>query len=260
MTPARFPAPRRGSAADPLQLQLSFDPRPRTAEELLERLRSLGLAGIDRCRLTQNRAVMVSFSRGELRVHAAYLGAPPEVLRAIVGLVCGRTRAARRAAERVVLGHPVPPPAQAPARRPERARPGDTKLVRELAAWHRQYNELHFGGTLAEITIRVSGRMRSRLGQYVAASPCGAAPEITISRRHARRHGRAEVLHTLLHEMVHQWQAETGHAVDHGRSFRAKAREVGIAPGARREVCAAGREALPPAAAHELSLRAAREA
>jgi hypothetical protein len=68
------------------------------------------------------------------------------------------------------------------------------------------------------------------------------------------------VLHTLLHEMVHQWQAETGHAVDHGRSFRAKAREVGIAPGARREVCAAGREALPPAAAHELSLRAAREA
>jgi hypothetical protein len=34
--------------------------------------------------------------------------------------------------------------------------------------------------------------------------------------------------------MVHQWQDEAGHTIDHGRSFRAKAREVGIAPFARR--------------------------
>ena len=30
----------------------------------------------------------------------------------------------------------------------------------------------------------------------------------------------------MLHEMVHQWQAETGLAVDHGRTFRRKAREA----------------------------------
>jgi hypothetical protein len=34
--------------------------------------------------------------------------------------------------------------------------------------------------------------------------------------------------------MVHQWQDEAGHAIDHGRAFRAKAREVGVAPSARR--------------------------
>ena len=34
--------------------------------------------------------------------------------------------------------------------------------------------------------------------------------------------------------MVHQWQDETGHTIDHGATFRAKAREVGIAPYARR--------------------------
>jgi hypothetical protein len=42
------------------------------------------------------------------------------------------------------------------------------------------------------------------------------------------------VLHTLLHEMVHQWQDETSRTIDHGATFRAKAREVGIAPYARR--------------------------
>ena len=31
--------------------------------------------------------------------------------------------------------------------------------------------------------------------------------------------------------MVHQWQDETGRPIDHGRAFRAKAREVGIAAG-----------------------------
>jgi hypothetical protein len=33
---------------------------------------------------------------------------------------------------------------------------------------------------------------------------------------------------------VHQWQDESGHTIDHGATFRAKAREVGIAPYARR--------------------------
>ena len=43
-------------------------------------------------------------------------------------------------------------------------------------------------------------------------------------------------MHTLLHEMVHQWQHETGRPVDHGTEFRAKCREVGITPAARRDV------------------------
>ena len=38
----------------------------------------------------------------------------------------------------------------------------------------------------------------------------------------------------MVHEMVHQWQDESGHTIDHGATFRAKCRELGIAPYARR--------------------------
>jgi hypothetical protein len=64
----------------------------------------------------------------------------------------------------------------------------------------------------------------------------GRPLEITISRRHLARHDWSEVEHTLLHEMVHQWQAESGLRVDHGPTFRRKAREVGVLAAARREV------------------------
>jgi hypothetical protein len=251
---------RRRRAAlrgDPFQLQLEFDAPPRTAEQLLHRLRTLGLKGITRCRLTANHAVMVSFSGTELRVHRGYLDAPGEVLRAIVRFVCGRTRGERRQAQRVILGYPVHASSRPPARRPVRARPEDTTLVGELELWHREYNERYFGGRLARIAIRISGRMRTRLGQYTAASPYGEPAEIAISRAHIRRHGWAEALHTLLHEMVHQWQAENGHEIDHGPMFRAKAIEVGVAPHARRELrpSKAGRIVTTT----ELQLRAARQ-
>lgn len=244
---------------DSLQLPLEFDAAPRNAEQLLTRLRALGLHGISTCRLTSNRAVMVSFAKRDLRVHRGYLDAPRVVHEAIVRFVCGRTRAERRSAQRVILGHPVHVGARPPARRVERPRPEDAALVRELQRWHRQYNDQHFGGALATISLRISGRMRTRLGQYTAASPYGEPPEITISRSHIRRHGWAEALHTLLHEMVHQWQAEHGHPIDHGRTFRQKACDVGIAPCARRELrrmTRAGRvisqiEGLPRAARHE---------
>ena len=244
---------------DPWQLQLEFDSPPRNVEQLLARLRSYGLKGIARCRLTQNRAVMVSFSGKELRIHRAYLGAPSEVLQAIVRFVCGRTRKERREAQRVILGFPVHSVARPPMRRPERSAPEDRALVCELSAWHRRYNVLYFAGRLAPINIRISSRMRTRLGQYTAASPYGEPAEIAISRAHIRRHGWAEALHTLLHEMVHQWQAENGYEIDHGSSFRAKALEVGVAPNARRELRPApkaGRivnphEHLPRAARHE---------
>jgi SprT-like family len=253
---------RHRSAAlhgDPCQLQLEFDSPPRNAEQLLTRLRSYGLKGITRCRLTQNRAVMVSFSAKELRIHCAYLQAPGEVLQAIVRFVSGRARSERREAQRVILGFPVHSVARPPMRRPERSAPEDRALVCELSAWHRRYNVLYFAGRLAPINIRISSRMRTRLGQYTAASPYGEPAEIAISRAHIRRHGWAEALHTLLHEMVHQWQAENGYEIDHGSSFRAKALEVGVAPNARRELRPApkaGRivnphEHLPRAARHE---------
>jgi SprT-like family protein len=240
-----------------MQLFLEFDAPPRTAEQLLQRLRVYGLNGITRVRLTSNRAVMVSFRGSELRVNKGYLDAPEDVLRAIVKFVQGRTRAERRAAQSVILTHPVAAAHRAPVRRPGRPDPQDPVTLRELAHWHQEYNLRHFGGQLNEIPIKLSGRMRSRLGQYTTATPYGEPAEITISRSHIRKHGWAEALHTLLHEMVHQWQAENGLAIDHGPAFRAKATAVGIAPQARREL----RSNAPAAvvlAQHELGLRAAR--
>lgn len=252
------PVPRRHCGArDALQTELPLEAPPRTADELLERLRGLGLTGIARCRLTQNRAVMVSFSGSQLRVHRAYLDAPSDVLHAIVLFVRGRTRAERHAARETILEFPIRVPRRAPVHRRERPHPEDDTLERELVTWHRLYNHRFFGGTLRPIPIRISGRMRSRLGQYSAPSTCGEPAEIAISRAHIRRHGREEALNTLLHEMVHQWQAQRGHAIDHGPIFRAKARQVGIEPRARRELRPAMRTGRV-VSTHDPSLRAAR--
>jgi hypothetical protein len=219
------------------QLPLELDRPPASADELLGRLRALGLSGIDRCVVTRNRSVMISFRRGVLRLHRGYLEAPHEVHRAIVAFVTARTRGARRAAQRVILEHPIPSDEMRPRRdSAHRPRPADIPLIEELARAHEHYNVILFGGRLSRIAIRISGRMRNRLGQYNAACASGRPAEITIGRRHIRRHGWEEALHTLLHEMVHQWQAESGMPIDHGREFRRKAREVGVEPTARRVV------------------------
>ena len=245
------------------QLDLGLDAPPRTATELLARLRAMGLTGIDRCRLTRNRAVMVSYRGRELRVHEGFLSAPPEVLTAIVTFVSGRTPASRRLARRRILAYPI---ARVPrVRRPDAPHPDDAPLAKRLTDWHRRLNDRHFDGALKQIVVRVSRRMRARLGHYMSAAPSGEPAEIVVSRRHIRRHGWEEALHTLLHEMVHQWQDETGHPIDHGRLFRAKAGEVGVVPSARRTVTPIrSRRDLPsqknqPAAAQHLSIKAARE-
>jgi hypothetical protein len=101
---------------------------------------------------------------------------------------------------------------------------------------HAELNRRHFGGSLGELPIRLSGRMRTRLGELAVDLKTGRPLEISLSRRHLARHDWTEVEHTMLHEMVHQWQAESGLRVDHGPTFRRKAREVGVLPAARRAV------------------------
>jgi hypothetical protein len=222
---------------DAAQLTFELDAPPRDADELLARLRALGLRRIARCRLTRNRNVMVSYRGRDLRVHEGYLAAPEEVHRAIVAFVEGRTRAERRVAQRRIVSFRIETPAGS-ARirsRRERTRPEDQPLADKLTEWHGRLNADHFAGMLKPIPVRVSRRMRSRLGHYSAAN-AGESGEIAISWRHLRRHGWDEGVHTLLHEMVHQWQDENGHPLDHGRLFRAKAREVGIQAAAKREV------------------------
>ncbi|MDQ6690526.1 MAG: SprT-like domain-containing protein [Gemmatimonadota bacterium] len=210
---------------------------PKNAEELRARLQRLGLGAHYRVRLTTNLTVVVSYSGGDLRIHDSFLDADEEVWKAIITFVHGRNRVARREARRTILEFPVARASSPPRRRrrPGRANPADLPSIRELSRWHAEYNRRAFGSGLREIPIRISRRMKSRLGHYSPASE-GCEPEIVLSRSHIRRDGWDEALHTLLHEMVHQWQDEQGFVVDHGATFRAKARAIGITPLACRAV------------------------
>jgi hypothetical protein len=207
-------------------------------EDLPARLYLLGLHGVSRVVTHTNRTVMVSIGRRRvLRIHAGYAYASDAVLRAIIRFLDPRlSRPARRAAERELLAFPVEEYASSepPRLRQERPRPGDLLVLHRLSQAFDRFNRDHFGGALSPLPIRLSGRMRTRLGELSVDIRTGRPIEIAISRRHVARHRWAEVEHTLLHEMVHQWQAESGLPVDHGPLFREKARQVGVVPGAKR--------------------------
>jgi hypothetical protein len=213
-------------------------------EDLPARLYLLGLHGVSRVVTHTNRSVMVSIGkRRVLRIHAGYAYASDGVLRAIIRFLDPRLpRVVRRAAERELLAFPGEEYASggAPRLRQERPRPGDLLLIHRLSQAFDRFNRGHFAGKLSAVPIRLSGRMRSRLGELSVDIRTGQPIEIAISRRHIARHRWSEVEETLLHEMVHQWQAETGLPVDHGPLFREKARQVGVVPGAKRTPEASG--------------------
>lgn len=220
---------------DTSQLALDLSAPPRTAAALLARLNALGLRGVRALSLTRNRSVMVSVSDGTLRVHRAFLDAPEAVHRAIVRFLIAPRRAERLAARRVLVSFPIGHEESRAARAAERTHPDDEGVAATLTEWHARYNGERFRGELRRVAVRVSRRMRTRLGHY-APSQQGRPAEIAISRRHLKRHGFADALETLLHEMVHQWQDEQGHPLGHDRRFREKAKAVGIAGRAKRVV------------------------
>jgi hypothetical protein len=242
-------------------------PFPQPDALLAQRFAALGLRGVADVRTHANRAVMVSLTaRRVLRVHRGYAYAPDRVLGAIVSFLDPRrSRVERRAAEQVFLAFPVEMyvPRSARPRAIERPRPGDLALLHRLHEAHQRFNAEYFGGRISEIPIRLSGRMRVRLGEVSVDLRTGRPIEIAMSRLHLTRHSWDEVEHTMLHEMVHQWQAESGLPVDHGPTFRAKAREVGVLPAAQRPV-RTGRDGERPdtveAGAPRLSPAAARRA
>jgi hypothetical protein len=155
-----------------------------------------------------------------------------------VKFVLPRNRRERSEAKRALLEFEIPAharPGRSP-RPPEQTHPADERFARELAKQHASLNADRFGGKLTTVPIRVSRRMKTRLGHYAWRGSENKGAEIVISRRHIRKNGWDEALHTLLHEMVHQWQDEAGLPIDHGREFRKKARTVGIVPRAKRTV------------------------
>jgi hypothetical protein len=208
---------------------------------LARRLDLLGLHPAGGVRVTDNRSVMVSLSpKGVLRIHRGYALAPDRILKAVVRFVSPRTpRALRRAAEHEILSFHPEEHAAGPLRSwrsADRPRPGDAEKAERLARLFAEFNARHFGGALPVLPFRISGRMRTRLGQLCIRHETGEPYEITMSRGHIDRHGWDEASHTLLHEMVHLWQHQHGHAVDHGPAFRRKAKDVGVTGSARRAV------------------------
>ncbi len=208
-------------------------------ESLIRRLHTLGLAGVRQVESHENRSVMVSLTgSGILRVHRGFAYAPDAVLAAILAFVSPRTRRPRRrAAQQMILAFPVHAYTRGPRRRPLRPkpRPEDRHLLRRLAELHRLLDDRFFGGELGRIRFRISRQMRRKLGELTLDAR-DRPVEIAISLRHISGDGWEEVQHTLLHEMVHQWQADRGLPVDHGATFRRKARSVGVAPRAVRDV------------------------
>jgi hypothetical protein len=186
----------------------------------------------------ENRTVLVSIGRsGQLRIHRGYAYSSDRILKAIIKFVNAKNRAVRSVAEREVLSFSID--AFLPPKRSRRPRPvhrRDRELIAELGALHARFNAELFGGELSTVPFRISNRMRTRLGEVTVDPRSSKLVEITISRQHWERDGSIEVEKTILHEMIHQWQAESGRKVDHGAAFRRKAREVGVAPVAKRSV------------------------
>ena len=218
-------------------------PRLTMPEEavLARRLHLLGLPASVRIRVNDNRTVMVSVSNGGVvSIHRGYALAPDRVLKAVVRFLKPRlSREARRAAEREILAFRAADWALGEPRRRrsgDRPRPGDAEKTERLTRLFADYNARHFGGLLPALPMRISGRMRTRLGQLCLHHATGVPHEITLSRVHIDRHGWKEAAHTLLHEMVHLWQHVNGHPVDHGTLFRRKAIQVGVVAAARRDV------------------------
>ena len=189
---------------------------------------------------------MVSLRGAELRVHEGYL----------VG-AAGRSRGDRRVrrgpvARRAARGD-QDESSRSPARRCARQWPPRANAARGRAARAEARRSGTRGSTRSTsaercepVPIRVSRRMKSRLGHYTAGRLDGRTAGPQRQRRRVGRSRSAGVtfagtggtrsLHTLLHEMVHQWQDETGLPIDHGPRFRAKARDVGIDAAAKRAV------------------------
>jgi len=152
-----------------------------------------------------------------------------EMMRAI------RRKVRAAIAKRAARARQVVPARAVRAPRVMHTHPDDAFIAAQLVEWHGRLNGERFAGALKPIAVRVSRRMRSRLGHYAPAQR-GAPAEIAISRRHVKRHGFAQAVQTLLHEMVHQWQDESKLPLGHGPDFRAKARQVGIVARAARAV------------------------
>lgn len=206
----------------------------RSERELLALLRDRGAVRLRAVRLRRNRSTIWSLTRQgtQLNLHRAFAAAPASLVTRFVAIVNDGGLATERAREASRIVSDWPPLGDDLAQiRAEASRAGVSSRGsgvgpccgtegqrRYLGRLYRYLNRTRFGGQLpVTIPIRLSNRMRSRLGQMVPGEIEGRRRVLEIALNvdlmlagngHAR-------LDTLVHEMAHaaDWlfDGEAGH-------------------------------------------------
>lgn len=240
------------------------DQPPLSAGELLGALRQRGATRLQRVRFRRNRTVLWSLTDGgrTLNLHEAYAGSPPPLLDAFA-LLAGASRDAerrRRASLRVRDWPPVreaigrlrevevlaamavaqgrsegstgPAGSGAPQAPPSCV--GGMEDRTRILTLYRRMNQERFGGCLPEeVPIRMSNRMRRRLGHMrPGTGPEGlrVVVEIALNHRLLSPGNEPLLLDTLLHEMAHAADWLVDGRAGHGATWRAWARRAGCQP------------------------------
>lgn len=214
-----------------------------TPEDFLAELQRRGAKRIRRVAFRDNRSVVWSLTQQGtvLNLHAAYAGAPSELLDAFAVLVRSGgvwSQATRRAASTVNDWPEVWSALEVTRtkRRPRAvtaccATPEQRAYLRAL---YRYFNATRFGGELPDdVPVRLSSRMKSALGHMLPGEDADGSrrvEEIALNVDLMLQRNGAERLDTLLHEMAHVADyLESGNR-GHGESWQAWARRVGCRP------------------------------
>ena len=209
----------------------------RTANEILRLLHGWGARELERVSLRDNRSTIWSLTDEgrRLNLHVAFADAPPAMLRHFATIARDGHRgstAFARAAEAVRTWPPlvraIRSARQRGPRRGARARgegpccatPQQRMYLQRLYGY---LNETRFDGLLpARVHLRLSNRMKSRLGQMIPATKNGRRVVVEIALNvdlMLAGNGRMR-LDTLVHEMAHaaDWLFDAN--VGHGQSWR----------------------------------------
>jgi hypothetical protein len=235
--------------AQALQLQFDFNsgtPGTRfTADTLLRSLARRGCRKLDDVRFKKNRGRIISLSKDgrTLHVHACFQDAPDDVVSAVVTfLKAGRRSYAYRESIRVMRDYFD---AHGPKYTPTSAEEEDHRVKRDIdrlpcvgnaeqRAFLREafarYNSGLFNSKLPAVKLRLSDRMRSRLGHiryHTTSTDERIVLELALNIHLMLPGNEAILLDTLLHEMTHMeaWLVHGERA--HGRDWKAIAKRVG---------------------------------
>jgi hypothetical protein len=222
----------------------------RTERQLLTLLQRRGATRLENVRFKANRSTIWSLTQdgAVLNLHVAYRTAPLEVLDhfAVIARDAHRGTAAYRAAAAAVrtweglqlelrrLWREHRKPREAPRRKRRSRRTAPCCATEEQKVYlHRLYrylNRTRFDGRLPdEIRIRLSNRMKTRIGQMVPGIRNGIryVVEIALNVDLMLEGNGRERIDTLVHEMAHAADWLFRGKLDHGPSWRAWARYAG---------------------------------